>query len=182
MLGKLKTLGLLALVFSGSVGLVSFVGDDPDKIETLISSMGILAPLLSIALYAVVGPSPVPTDALTLINGAIFGPVTGTVIAFCGNMSAALLEYWIGTGLGSVTDFDERRQRLPLGIGRLPVHSTWFLLGGRMIPGYGGKMVSLLAGAYRVPLGRYVWTTAVPNLIGAAIIALGGFELMQRVL
>jgi uncharacterized membrane protein YdjX (TVP38/TMEM64 family) len=56
----------------------------------------------------------------------------------------------------------------------MPVSSPAFLLIGRSVPGYGSKIVSLLAGVYRVPIFRFVWTTLIPTLAGAAAIAYGG--------
>jgi uncharacterized membrane protein YdjX (TVP38/TMEM64 family) len=46
-----------------------------------------------------------------------------------------------------------------------------------MIPGYGPKIVSMMAGIYRVPLLRYLWTTAIPIFVGAAAFAFGGAEI-----
>lgn len=42
------------------------------------------------------------------------------------------------------------------------------------MPGYGPKMVGLMGGMYRVPLWRFMWTAAIPNLVGAAIYPGGG--------
>ena len=49
-----------------------------------------------------------------------------------------------------------------------------FLIGARMIPGYGPKVVSMMAGIYHVPVLRYLWTTAIPIFAGAALFAFGG--------
>jgi uncharacterized membrane protein YdjX (TVP38/TMEM64 family) len=54
-------------------------------------------------------------------------------------------------------------------------------MGGRMIPGYGPKLVSVVAGMYKVPLFRYVWTTAIPTIIGAALFAYGGYGIINLI-
>ena len=35
----------------------------------------------------------------------------------------------------------------------------------------------MMAGMYRVPILRYLWTTAIPIFCGAAVFAFGGFGL-----
>ena len=43
---------------------------------------------------------------------------------------------------------------MPFGLGKFPVDSPSFLIGARVIPGYGSKFVSLISGFYRVLLLR----------------------------
>jgi uncharacterized membrane protein YdjX (TVP38/TMEM64 family) len=114
-----------------------------------------------------------------LINGAIFGPIWGGLVAWAGMIFAALVEYFIGTRIGDATEFKQRRQDLPFGLGNLPVDSIFFLLGGRLLTGVGSKAVSYLSGIYRISLWRYIWTTAASMLFGAFMIALGGAGLLN---
>jgi uncharacterized membrane protein YdjX (TVP38/TMEM64 family) len=46
-----------------------------------------------------------------------------------------------------------------------------------MVPGVGPKVVSFTAGIYRVPILRYLWTSALSVYLGAALFAFGGSEL-----
>ena len=64
-------------------------------------------------------------------------------------------------------------------MGKFPVDSPVFLVGARVIPGYGSKFVSLISGLYRAPLLRYIWTTFIATLLGAAITAYGGYKLVD---
>ena len=174
---------LTALVIILALGLCAalmvLVSRNIEAVERLITSLGIAGPVLSVALYGLLGASPVPSEPLTLVNGAVFGPLMGTVIAGTGNTLAAVVEYYIGAGIDNAADFAEKRKDLPLGLGKFPADSVWFLLGGRLIPGYGAKVVSVVGGMYRVPLGRYLWTTAIPTFLGAAVFAYGGFNLLK---
>jgi len=43
-----------------------------------------------------------------------------------------------------------------------------------MVPGVGPKVVSFTAGIYRVPILRYLWTSALSVYLGAALFAFGG--------
>jgi uncharacterized membrane protein YdjX (TVP38/TMEM64 family) len=130
-------------------------------------------------LYAVLGLSPIPADPLTLINGAVFGPIWGALVAWVGTTLAALVEYYIGMRIGNAAEFEKRKDELPWGLDELPVESAWFLIGGRMLTGVGSKFVSYSSGIYRVPLLRYVWTTALSMFFGAVLFALSGFGLFS---
>ena len=59
------------------------------------------------------------------------------------------------------------------------VDSPVFRVGARVIPGYGSYFVSLISGFYRVPSRRYIWTTFIATLLGAAITAYGGYQLVD---
>ena len=63
----------------------------------------------------------------------------------------------------------------------MPVNSVGFLIFGRMIPGYGGKIISILAVMYKVPMKRYLWTTATTNFLGSILLSYGGFGIVSLI-
>jgi uncharacterized membrane protein YdjX (TVP38/TMEM64 family) len=140
-----------------------------------VSQAGAWGILLSIMIYAILGLTLIPSEPLTLFIGALFGPVLATLIAGTGNTLSAFVEYYLGTHIGSATNFNEKKNKLPFNLGNLKVESPLFLIGARLVPGYGPKVVSMLAGIYRVPLLRYLWTTIIPIFLGSAVFAFGGF-------
>lgn len=152
-----------------------FITQDMNKIKAFISQAGVWGIAISILLYALLGVTLIPSEPLTLFIGALFGPWLATLIAGTGNTLSAFVEYYLGTHIGSATNFVEKKDKLPFGLGKLKVESPMFLVGARMIPGYGPKIVSMMAGMYRVPLLRYFWTTAIPIFIGSGVFAFGGF-------
>jgi uncharacterized membrane protein YdjX (TVP38/TMEM64 family) len=152
-----------------------FFTQDMNRIKSFISEAGIWGVIISIFLYALLGVTLIPSEPLTLFIGALFGPWLATLIAGTGNTLSAMVEYYLGTHIGSATNFQEKKDKLPFGLGKMKVESPVFLIGARMIPGYGPKIVSMMAGMYRVPILRYLWTTAIPIFCGAAIFAFGGF-------
>lgn len=173
-----QTILLLIAALGLSVAAVLYTSKHPQDVERLIRTVGLFGPLVIIALYGVLGASPLPSEALSLINGAIYGPLVGTLLGFLGNMLAAVIEYYIGLHIGGVADFEERRKSMPFGLGRFPADSVWFLLFGRLVPGIGGKLVSVVGGVYRVPMVRYLWTAAIPTLVGTALFVFGGWGLL----
>jgi uncharacterized membrane protein YdjX (TVP38/TMEM64 family) len=173
---------LLILSVAGASLLAIYLVEHVAELEGFIARMGVAGPLVSIALQTVFGASPIPTEPLTLINGAIFGPLRGTLYSWIGYMLAAYIEYYIGLNIRHAADFESRRDKLPFGLGRFPANSPWFLMLARVIPGYGPKMVGLMGGIYHIPLWRYTWTAAIPNLVGALVFSYGGFGLRALML
>jgi uncharacterized membrane protein YdjX (TVP38/TMEM64 family) len=109
----------------------------------------------------------------------IFGPLSTAVITSLGNLLAAVVEFFIGNRLSHATNFDEFRKKMPFGLGKLPVNSVLFLIGARMIPGYGPKFVSIICGMYKVPFLRYLWTTAIATTASALIVAFAGHGILS---
>ena len=138
-----------------TVGAVVFlVLRDMNSIRAFITDNGALGVVAAVLVYGVLG-------------------------ATLGNILAALVEYYLGHKLSNASSFNEKRQKLPFGLGKLPVRSPVFLIFGRMVPGYGPKLISVMAGMYHVPMLRYLWTTLIPTLLGAAIFAYGGFGILH---
>lgn len=176
---RIRNWVLIGLSFGFALLAVLYLARNQDVVEQFIRRLGFFGPLASLMLYGLLGLSPIPADPLTLINGAVFGPIWGGLVAWAGTTLAALVEYYMGTRIASAAEFQRRKDELPWGLAELPVHSIWFLVGGRMLTGAGSKFVSFSSGIYRVPLLRYVWTTALAMFFGAALFALGGFGLLN---
>jgi len=168
--------GTAALIF-----VIYYLSRHSQFIEILLLKSGALAPIVAIILYPLLAPTPITTDPITVVVGVVYGPLIGVAIAWLGNTLAALVEYYIGTKIHKVANFEKSKEKLPFGLGKFPVNSVGFLILGRMIPGYGGKIISILAGIYKVPIGRYLWTTAVTNLFGSILLSYGGFGIFKLI-
>ena len=131
--------------------------------------------------YLLLGLTIIPSEPVTLLVLAWKGPLVAILLATLGNTLAVMAEYFVGMGIKDLTDFEKKRDRLPFHLGHLPINSPVFLIFARMLPGYGSKFVSLACGVYHVPMSTYIWTAVVSNLIGAALIALGGTGLIHLI-
>ncbi|TLN14037.1 VTT domain-containing protein [bacterium] len=167
--------GTLILLFVA----VNFFSKEIDQVKEFIHQAGPYAFIVTVIIYGILGASPVPSEPLTAVLSGLFHPWEAMLVATLGNSLAAFVEYYLGTHLGHLTNFEEKRQKLPFHLGRFPVDSPIFLVFGRMIPAVGPKVISLTSGIYKVPLWRYLWTTLVTNLAGAALIAYGAAGIMQ---
>jgi len=178
---NIRNILILLLSFGLPIALIIIFRHDFRHIEKLIPTTGILGPSLSVLLMGLLSATPIPTDSIVILNGAIFGPFIGVLVSWLGNDLASVIEYYIGRGLGEATDFEKTKANLPFGLSRFPADSVWFLLFGRLIPQFGGKVVSLTGGFYRVPIVRYLWTAFLSNLFGSLLLAYGGYSLLHGV-
>jgi len=133
---------------------------------------------ISLVVYALIGATVIPSEPLTLLLTAAYGPVLAIAVATVGTTLAALVEYFIGGSLGDLADFERRKEKLPFHLSQIPIDSPVFLFLGRMLPGFGSKFVSLACGVYNISLFTFVWTAVLSNLFGAAMVAMGGFGLL----
>jgi uncharacterized membrane protein YdjX (TVP38/TMEM64 family) len=122
-------------------------------------TIGPLAYPLAVIIFALVATAPFSvTDALAVMNGAIFGPVMGSVVNAVGLVLAALGSYALALRTAHLLELGKRIEHLPHWIRRYRVGSPAFLLALRIIPGLGGTLATQSAAAFRVPLFVHVWT------------------------
>jgi uncharacterized membrane protein YdjX (TVP38/TMEM64 family) len=152
---RLAALGLLAASFTLAFLVIRY----QPRVEHEIRTIGLLAYPLAIAVFALVASAPFSvTDALAIMNGAIFGPVKGSLVNAVGLVAAAMFGYWINQRASKLLDLHEYLERLPAWVKRFPVGSPAFLLAVRVIPGFGGTVATATAAAFKVPMWVHVWT------------------------
>jgi len=161
--------------------IVLLLMGDIEKVKNVIASAGVFGLFIAIIAYGILGVTFIPTEPITVLIAGLFGPWIAIIVSTIGNLVAGFGEYYVGSKLGDAAQFLSKKEKLPFGLGKFPVNSPYFLIGGRMIPGYGPKIVSFLSGMYHLPLGLVLWTMAIPTFLGAVIFALGGTGLFNLV-
>ncbi|HVN68666.1 MAG TPA: VTT domain-containing protein [Candidatus Binatia bacterium] len=170
----LRRLAAFALL-AGSFFLAYLVIRYQPHVEHEIRTIGPLAYPLGVAVFAIVASAPFSvTDALAIMNGAIFGPVEGTLVDIVGLVLAAMLGYWINSHASSLLRLQDYLSRLPAWVKRFPVGSPAFLLAVRVIPGFGGTVATATAAAFRVPLWVHVWTMCAIAIPICALLTIFG--------
>jgi uncharacterized membrane protein YdjX (TVP38/TMEM64 family) len=177
-----KWLSFIVLILLGIAAFIFATTYDLATLKEFLRKYEFYGAVVCLVVYTLLGPTPIPSEPVTLLVLAWKGPVAAVLIATLGNTLASIMEYYIGGSLGDITDFEKKKQGLPFGLGRLPIHSPVFLLFARMLPGYASKLISLASGVYRVPAWTYLWTTVVANLVGAVAVTLIGMGLINLIL
>lgn len=177
----LKKLNKLLLI-GGSVFvliILFYIAQNLRDVELIIRNAGVAGPIVAILLFGIFSLTPIPAEPLALFCIYFFGPILGASITWVGGVVASLAEYNFGLHMRNITNLEKRIKKLPFGLNNMPVDSPYFLIFGRLIPGYGSKVISLVAGIHHVPLRRYLWTTTVTSMLGAFLLALGGYQIIH---
>ncbi|MEV1143605.1 DedA family protein [Micromonospora sp. NPDC049799] len=163
-------------------GLTGWVAD-------VIDAMGALGVALLVALENVVPP--IPSEIVLAMAGYLssagrFNVVLIVLAATAGSVGGALLLYWLGAGLGE--------DRLKRWLDRLPLvdtddlekadrwferHGRWAVLFGRLVPVV-RSLVSVPAGANRMPMGEFVLFTTLGSGVWNTVIVGLGYALGSR--
>ncbi len=170
-LRRLAAFALLAASFALAVLVIKY----QPFVEHIIRTYYAWAYPLAIVVFALVASAPFSvTDALAVMNGAIFGPVLGSLVDAVGLVLAALLGYWINRHASQLLDLDYYLGRLPLWAKRFPVGSPGFLIAVRIIPGFGGTVATATAATFRVPVWVHVWTMCAVAIPVCAVLSIFG--------
>ena len=137
--------------------------------------------LVCVIAYILLGVTLIPSEPITLMVLAWKGPLIAVLLAVIGNTLAAFAELLIGGRIGDISNFEQKKEKLPFHLEKLPINSPIFLLLARMLPGFGTKFVSLASGVFHVPLFTYLWTTLAANFVGAIFVVFGGYGLINLI-
>ena len=169
---RLAGIGLLAVSFAIAALVIRY----QPEIEHFIRSIGpgVALPLAT-AIFAIVASAPFSvTDALAIMNGAVFGPFWGSIINAVGIVIAAAIGYWVNRRASHLLDLDAALARLPSWVKRFKIGSPMFLIAVRVIPGLGGTVATASAAAFRVPLWIHIATMSVVAIPLCTILAIFG--------
>ncbi|MGN9778999.1 DedA family protein [Micromonospora sp. H33] len=152
-------------------------------VAEVIDALGAVGVALLVALESIIPP--IPSEIVLAMAGYLAGEGRFNVVlivlaATAGSLVGALALYWLGAGLGE--------DRLKRWLDRLPLvdrdeleradrwferHGRWAVLFGRLVPVV-RSLVSIPAGANRMPLGEFVaFTTLGSGVWNGLIVGLG---------
>ncbi|MET8350022.1 MULTISPECIES: DedA family protein [unclassified Micromonospora] len=158
-------------------------------VATVIEGMGPVGVALLVALESIVPP--IPSEIVLALAGYLasegrFNVVLVVVAATVGSLAGALVLYWLGAALGE--------ERLKRWLDRIPLvdaddleradrwferHGRWAVLIGRVVPVV-RSLVSVPAGANRMPLGEFILLTTIGSGVWNALIVGAGYALGSR--
>lgn len=146
------------------------------ELAAWLETLGVWAYVCAPLVMAAVSVLPIPAEAPAMMNGALFGPLVGTVITWCGAMLGAQASFELARSLGRPTAERlvrpaalERADRWVLGAG------WWGLLLARFMPLIAFTALNWGAGLTPVTRWRFAWTTAVGIVPGAIVFTASGW-------
>lgn len=170
----IRRLGAIALLV-GSFVLAAAVIHWQPLVEHALRSLGFSKYPLAIVVFAVVASAPFSvTDALAVMDGAIFGPLWGSIVNAIGLVFAAMAGYEINRRASHLLDLPATLKKLPPWVKRFPVGSPAFLISVRVIPGLGGTVATATAATFRVPMWVHVWTMCAIAVPICTVLAIFG--------
>jgi uncharacterized membrane protein YdjX (TVP38/TMEM64 family) len=153
---------------------------DLGEMRSELDSLGGVAVLVLLGIALVHAVVPFPAEFPTAAAGFVFGFAIGFPLMVLAWTLSCLVAYGLARGVGPpLLDRLVGRERMEA-TDRLIARGGWpILVAGRLIPVVPYNLVSYAAGATRVPLGRFTWTTAVGVAPLTALTALLGQRLQE---
>ncbi len=159
---------LFALLIAGiALAIVYRDAFDAAALEIWVKDAGPAGPILFMLVYALGAVFFLPGSALTLVGGALFGPVWGTLYNLTGATLGATLAFLVARYLAS--DWVEQKtggrlQQLKQGV----EGEGWrFVAFVRLVPLFPFNLLNYALGLTRIKLSHYLIATYVCMLPGA---------------
>ena len=141
------------------------VRGDTDEVQRQIDDLGVAGPFLILALALIHAVVFYPAEILDAAAGFAYGFFPGLALMMFGWLLSGLVCFAVGRSVARpLLDRwfgKERFERIEAAIER---GGVTLLLAVRLIPILPFSLVSYAAGAARVPVWRFIWTTAVAYL------------------
>lgn len=179
-----KAILLLAVVCVAATALVvRLLGlVDQAELQALIERAGIWAPIVYIAVYVIATSLLLPSTALNVTGGAIFGPIWGVVWTSVGAVLAAVLSFLFTRTIGH--DFVNRKfgTRWPSMDREVRRAGLSYIFAIRLLPIFPYGLVNYVAGLTTISFKSYLLGTIPGTVMGVfpfVLIGSSGLKAMQ---
>jgi uncharacterized membrane protein YdjX (TVP38/TMEM64 family)/rhodanese-related sulfurtransferase len=166
---KLLLRSLVLLIVVALIVVTALYRDqmEVEQLEVWIDQAGFMAPLVFMLLYALATVSFFPGSVLTLVGGALFGPVLGTLYNLTGATLGAALAFLIARYVAS--DWVEKKAtgRARSLINGVEAEGWRFVAFVRLVPLFPFNLLNYLLGLTRISFFQYVIASYVFMLPGA---------------
>lgn len=154
------------------------VHGETDKVRSEIASLGLAGPLLILALTLLHAVVFYPAEIVDAAAGLAYGFLPAMLLVMTGWMLSALACFFVGRSVARpLLDRWLGPKRFERIEARIERGGAKALIAARLIPIFPFSIVCYAAGAARVPVWRYTWTTAVGYLPITAIAVYFGTQL-----
>lgn len=161
---------LVISLLAGFLLLAVIVNNVPafsaEELSRWIESLGPLAPVLYIAIYALRPLIFFPASILTLTGGILFGAWFGTLYTLIGATLSAIVGYFMAERLRALWGKGVPGTRLAAAQKQMETNGFLYVLWFRLVPFLNFDVVSYVAGAARVKWIPYITATILGMLPG----------------
>lgn len=140
---------------------------DPEALDAWLSGLGLWAPAVYIAVYAIATVVFLPGSILTLLGGALFGPFLGSVLSLVGATIGATLAFVVARYMAS--DWIAKKAGGPLKrlIDGVEAEGWRFVALVRLVPLFPFNLTNYVLGLTRINLWHYIVASFVCMAPGA---------------
>ncbi len=165
---QLIRLALLVIVITG-IALVVIYRDnlDADALQSWVESAGAAAPLLFMLIYILGTVFFLPGSLLTLLGGALFGPVMGTFYNLTAATIGAMFAFLIARYLASDWVANKTGGRIKQLINGVENEGWRFVAFVRLVPLFPFNLLNYALGLTKIKFSHYSITTYICMLPGA---------------
>ncbi len=169
-------LTLLALLV-GAVAWALLHRSDFDMagVERWVRSYGLWAPVMFASLYVVATVLFVPGSVLTIVGGALFGPLWGTFYSLIGATTGATIAFLIARYLASDWVARKAGGRLKHLVDGVEAEGWRFVAFTRLVPLFPFNLLNYALGLTRIRLSHYVLASLICMLPGGLAYAYLGY-------
>jgi len=162
---------LVIVVLSAKLG----VGEKLGALQDWISSLGALGPVVFIVIYAAATVAALPGSALSIVAGAIFGPVLGVItVIFAATLGASLAflvsRYFARRSIEGWLESSEKFRKLDE---LTEKHGDIMVAITRLVPIFPFNLLNYGFGLTKVPFKTYVLWSFVCMLPGTILYVVG---------
>lgn len=165
------------VVTGGAIYLLG--GIEPTQIQAWLKSVGIWAPIAYIALYIVATVLVLPSTALNLTGGAIFGPWLGTVWTSLGAIIAAIVAFGFTRTVGREAIAKRLAGRWQAMDAEMRQGGLFYMFAIRLVPIMPYGLVNFAAGLTSISFKDYLLGTVigtVPSVLPFVLLGSSGLK------
>ncbi len=155
---------------------------DQTQLQAFIEQAGIWAPVVYIAVYIVATSLLLPSTALNITGGAIFGPVWGVVWTSVGAILAAILSFLFTRTIGHEMVNRKFGNRWPSMDEEVRRNGLSYIFAIRLLPIFPYGLVNYAAGLTSISFKSYLLGTIPGTVMGVfpfVLIGSSGLKAMQ---
>jgi len=137
------------------------------EIKSWFNELGVFAPVLFMAVYAIATVFFLPGSIITLAGGALFGPVWGTFYNLTGATIGATLAFLVSRYLASDWVKEKTGGKLERIIEGVESEGWRFVAFTRLVPLFPFNVLNYALGLTRIKLNHYILTSYICMIPGA---------------